>query len=60
MRRELGKLTSQSIPNFKNDPPIHQLPGPSHQSNIPPKNPQFESDKVISELRSDRIFKDPY
>ena len=46
--------------NFENDPPIHQPPGPSHQSNVPLKNPQFENDKIIFELKSDRILKDPY
>ena len=60
MRRELGQLLNEPIPNFKNDPPIHQLPRPSHQSNIPPKNLQFEIDIVIFELKSDRILKDIY
>ena len=60
MRRELGQLPNEPIPNFGNDPPIHQLPGPSHQSNVPPKNLQFESDNIISELKSDKILKDPY
>ena len=39
MRRELGQLPNEPISNFKNDPPIHQPPGPSQQSNVPPKNP---------------------
>ena len=38
MRRELGQLPNELILNFKNDPSIHQSPGPSHQSNVPPKN----------------------
>ena len=60
MKRELSQLLSQPIPNFKNNTSTHQPPKSSHQSNIPPKNPQFENDKAISELRSDRILKDPY
>ena len=60
MRIELGQLPNEQISNFKNDPPIHQPPGPSHQSNVPPKNLQFENDKVIFELKSDRILKDLY
>ena len=60
MRRELGQLSSQSISNFKNNPSIHQPPRSSHQSNVPPKNLQFENDKKISKLRSDRILKDSY
>ena len=60
MRRELGQLPNKLIPNFENDLPIHQSSRPSHQSNVPPKNPQFESDNAISELKSDRILKDSY
>ena len=60
MRTELDPLPNELISNFENDPPIHQSSGPSHQSNVPPKNPQFESDNAISELKSDRILKDPY
>ena len=39
MRRELGQLSNQPISNLKNNPPTHQLPGSSHQSNVPSKNP---------------------
>ena len=60
MRRELDQLPNESIPNFENNLTIHQPPGPSQQSNVPPKNPQFESDNAIFELKSDRILKDPY
>ena len=60
MRRELGQLSNEPIPNFKNNLPTYQPLGPSHQSNIPPKNPQFKNDKIIFELKSDRILKDPY
>ena len=60
MRRELGQLPNEPISNFENDPPIHQSPGSNHQSSVPSKNPQFESDNAISELKSDRILKDPY
>ena len=60
MRREPGQLPSQLVPNLRNNPSTHQLPRPSHQSNIPPKNPQFENAKAISELRSGRILKNPY
>ena len=60
MRRELGQLPNESIPNFKNNLTIHQLPGPSQQSNVQPKNPQFENDKIIFELKSDRILKNSY
>ena len=60
MRRELDQLSSQSTSNFKNNLYIHQPPRPSHQSNIPPKNLQFENDKIIFKLRSDRILKNPY
>ena len=60
MRKELDQLPNEPIPNFENNPPIHQSPGPSHQSNVPPKNSQFENDKVIFELKSDRILKDLY
>ena len=60
MRRELGQLPNEPILNFENDPPIHQSSGPSHQSNVPSKNPQFENTKAITEFRSDRILKDPY
>ena len=58
MRRELGQLSNEPIPNFENDPPIYQLPGSSHQSNVPLKNPQFKIDIVISELTRDKILKD--
>ena len=60
IRRELGQLPNEPIPTFKNNPTTHQPPGPSQQSNVSPKNPQFENDIVISELKSDRILKDPY
>ena len=60
MRRKLGQLSGQAILNFENNPTTHQPPGPSQQSNVSPKNPQFENDIVISELKSDRILKDPY
>ena len=61
MRREPGQLPSQPIANLKNNPPtIHQPPGSNHQFNVPPKNPQFENANTISELRSERIIKDPY
>ena len=38
MRRELGQLPNEPISNFENNPPTYQPPGPSHQSNVPPKN----------------------
>ena len=60
MKRELGQLPSQPISNFKNNPSTHQSPGSNHQSNVPPKNPQFENAKAISELKSGRILKNPY
>ena len=60
MRRELGQLPNEPIPNFENDPSIHQLPRPSHQFNVPLKNPQFEIDIVISELTREKILKDSY
>ena len=60
MRREPDQLLSQPVPNPRNNPSTHQPPGPSHQSNIPSKNPQFKNAKVIIELRSGRILKDPY
>ena len=60
MRREPGQLPSQPVPNPRNNPSTHQPPGPSHQSNVPSKNPQFENTKAITELRSGRILKDPY
>ena len=60
MRKELGQLPSQPVSNPRNNPSTHQLSGPSHQSNVPLKNPQFENTKAISELRSGRILKDPY
>ena len=53
MRREPGQLPSQPIPNPRNNPLILQ-------PNVPPKNPQFENAKAISELRSGRILRDPY
>ena len=53
-------MPNEQISNFKNNPLIHQPLGPSHQSKVLPKNPQFESDNTISELKSDRIHKDPY
>ena len=61
MRRESGQLPSQSIANPRNNPSnVHQPSGPSHQSNVPHKQLQFENTKVIFELRSGRIFKDLY
>ena len=60
MRRELDQLSSQPIPNVRNNPSTHQPLGPSHQSNVLLKNLQFENTKVSSELRSSRILKDPY
>ena len=60
MRREPDQLPSQPIPNLRNNPSTHQPSGPSHQSNVPPKNPQFENAKIIFELKSGRIYKDSY
>ena len=60
IRRELGQLLSQPILTFKNNPPISQPSGSSHQSNVPSKNSQFENDKIIFELKNDRILKDQY
>ena len=60
MRRELDQLPNEPISNFENNPPTYQPLGPSHQSNVPPKNLQFENDKIIFELKSDMILKDSY
>ena len=61
MRRESGQLPSQPIANPKNNPSnVYQPPGFTHPSNIPPKNPQLETAKAITKLRSGRILKDPY
>ena len=61
MRREPDQLSSQLIPNPMNNPPNVNHPSePNHQSNVSPKNPQFENAKVIFELKSGRIFKGPY